>query len=100
MTDAPVKFWKDGGWWLRYRVERWFRLRWCAIVTRARWLPEPSWCYFGCPSCEPDFGEGKEGEALYQEWREMEDELLGELAQRSESRRPTGGPRPRVMRRG
>ncbi len=69
------------------------------MASRAHWLPEPSWCYFGCQNCEADFGEGEEGEALYREWREMEDELLVELAKRSESRHP-GGPRPRVMRSG
>jgi hypothetical protein len=90
--------WKRGRlWWFRYRVERWFRPRWCAAATRVRWLPEPWWCYFGCPNCQPDFGEGEEGEARYREWREMEDELLAELAERGEPRTP-GGPRPRVMR--
>jgi hypothetical protein len=80
-----------------YRIERWSRLRWCTAATRAHWLPEPTWCYFGCPSCEPDLGEGEEGETRYREWRAMEDELFAELAERGEPR-GYGGPRPRVVR--
>ena len=59
---------------------------------------EPWFCYFGCPNCQPDFGEGQEGKRRYREWRAMEDELLAELAERSQSRTP-GGPRPRVTER-
>jgi hypothetical protein len=50
-------------------------MRWCALAARIHWLPQPAVCYFGCPHCEPDFGEGEEGEALYREWLQMEKEL-------------------------
>jgi hypothetical protein len=99
MVRSLRQSWKTGrAWSYRFRIERWFRMRWCAAANRARWLPEPWFCYFGCPNCQPDFGEGQEGKRRYREWRAMEDELLAELAERSQSRTP-GGPRPRVNER-